>query len=425
MITGLTINNFRSIEKQVIPLAPLTFLYGNNATGKSSLFYAFNILRNIITNPNQSVDAFFNLGFANLGTFKQVVFNHEDKRSIVIAVSGRSNNTNFTYGVELRTKEGEFFLKTDEPYSLILNLPITFPYPLNGNVQAAITIGEISYNINWTGVSAQVTPTTVTDESKKEAQNIADLINRGSQLIMTVDVIALKRGFSKPQYGVVNLTQFPASEEEVASMLAVDEYLDTKVSTYLEQTIDRQFRIRTQPGTSLVSLTTIEKKSKTPTDIVNDGFGVNQLVYLLAKTLNKNVNTLCIEEPEINLHPGVVRRLPHTLIELIEREERQLVISTHSEALVLALLSSIARGEIKTSKILFYLTTRSSGVTNFKKQEITDDGQVEDGLKSFMVGELEDIDAFFKAIKKSSQKKKSSPDTKATDIDNESTPPLK
>jgi len=420
MITSVKINNFRSVEKQVVPLAPLTFLYGNNATGKSSLFYALNILRNVISDPNQAVDAFFNLGFANLGTFKQVVFRHEDTRSISIAISGKSNNVDFTYGIKLNTKQGEFFVEIAEPYSLKLNLPVTFPYPLNGNVQESITLGEVVYNINWTGVIAQVTPATATEESNKQAKTIAAVINAGPQRIRTIDVVALKRGFSKPQYGVVNVTQFPTNEEEVASMLAVDEYLDTKVSAYLEQVIDRQFRAKPQSGTSQVSLTTIEKESKNTSDVVNDGFGVNQLVYLLAKTLNKNASTLCIEEPEINLHPSIVRRLPHTLIELTKDEKKQLIISTHSEGLVLSLLSAVAKGEIRVSEIIFYLTTRSVGITNFGKQEITENGQIEGGLKSFMVGELEDIGAFFKAIKKSNRKedkKISPPDIKDANPD--------
>jgi len=422
MITSVKISNFRSVEKQEVPLAPLTFLYGNNAAGKSSLFYALNILRNVISDPNQTVDAFFNLGFANLGTFKQVVFRHEDTRSISISISGKSNDIDFTYGIKLNVKQGEFFIEIDKPYSLKLVLPVAFPYPLNGNAEGSITLGEIIYKINWTGVIAQVTPSAVTEESTKQAKIIAVIINAGPRLIRAIDVVALKRGFSKPIYGVVNVTQFPTNEEEVASMLAVDEYLDTKVSTYLEQVIDRQFRAKPQSGTSQVSLTTIEKDSKNTSDIVNDGFGVNQLVYLLAKTLNKNASTLCIEEPEINLHPSIVRRLPHTLIELTKDEKKQLIISTHSEGLVLSLLSAVAKGEIAVGEVLLYLTTRTLAVTNFVKQDITENGQVEGGLRSFMVGELEDVDAFFKAIKKSNRKegKKNEPANSNTVSDDKS-----
>ncbi len=406
MITRVNISNFRSVEKQAVNLAPLTFLYGNNAAGKSSLFYSLNILRNIVSDPNQALDNFFNLGFANLGTFKQIVYKHEDTKSIIISISGRYKNVDFTYGVRLHPKQSEFTVELQKPYSIKLVLPVSFPYPLNGSIDESLTVANVAYKVNWNGIVAQVTPATPTEETNQQAKMIAYLLNRGTQLIRSLDLVPLKRGFSKPLYGVINITQYPVSEEEVASLLAVEDYLDSKVSTYLEQIIDRQFRAKPQSGTSQTSLTTIERSSKTTTDLVNDGFGVNQLVYFLAKTLNKNIGTLCVEEPEINLHPNVVRRVPHTLIELIRDEKKQLIISTHSEGLILALLSAIAEGEIAPADVAFYLTSKEGSVTSFARQDITENGQITDGLSSFMGNELEDIEKFFKAKKAKRGKKK-------------------
>ncbi|MGD0576727.1 MAG: AAA family ATPase, partial [Candidatus Staskawiczbacteria bacterium] len=84
MIKSINIDNFRSIEGQKIKLTPIVFLYGNNAAGKSSLFYALNVIRNIVSNPNQPLDNFFNLGFANLGGFKKVVTRHDETKTISI-----------------------------------------------------------------------------------------------------------------------------------------------------------------------------------------------------------------------------------------------------------------------------------------------------------------------------------------------------
>jgi len=405
MIKSVTIRNFRSVEDQTIDLAPLTFLYGNNAAGKSSLFYALNVLRNVVFNPNQTLDSFFNLGFANLGSFRQIVFKHEEERAVSISISTAIENIDITYGVKLHQKKGEFFLELGKPYSLKLDLPVTFPYPLNGNVQGSITLGENLYNVSWNGVVGQVTPGTVTDETNRQARTIALVINKAAELIRLVDLVPLKRGFSKPYYSPVSVNQFPITEDEVASMLITDEYLDGKVNTYLEQIIERQFRLKTQTGTALVALTTIEKDSKITTDIVNDGFGINQLVYLLAKILHKGAQTLCIEEPEVNLHPGIIRRLPRTFIEVVKDENRQVLISTHSETLIISVLSAIARKDITPTDIAFYLTTRTKGVTSFNKQEISEDGRVESGLASFITGELDDIKAFFKSTKPARVKK--------------------
>jgi AAA15 family ATPase/GTPase len=89
IIKTIKIKGFRSVKEQVLELAPLTFLYGPNAAGKSSLFYALNVFKKIILNPNQSVDAFFNLDFINLGSFRQIVFGHKDEDAIAFSINVR------------------------------------------------------------------------------------------------------------------------------------------------------------------------------------------------------------------------------------------------------------------------------------------------------------------------------------------------
>ena len=78
----LWVKNFRAIREQELDIAPITVLYGMNGTGKSSVLYALLTLKNIVLNPNQSVDAFFGYGFLGLGNFKAVVFDHNDREPI-------------------------------------------------------------------------------------------------------------------------------------------------------------------------------------------------------------------------------------------------------------------------------------------------------------------------------------------------------
>ena len=63
----LHIKNFRSIKQLDLELAPITVLYGHNGTGKSSALYAPLTLKNIVNNPNQHIQEFFDYGFARLG----------------------------------------------------------------------------------------------------------------------------------------------------------------------------------------------------------------------------------------------------------------------------------------------------------------------------------------------------------------------
>ena len=233
MIHALQIKNFRSVKDQTVDLKPLVFLYGNNATGKSSLFYSLIVLRNVVSNPNQPIDSFFNLIFANLGGFKHVVSQHDETRSILIAVKAKVRNTSLNYGVKLNPKQGEFFLNLGAPYFLELVLPVTFPYPMNGNAQKSITLEGVSYSVSWNGITAQVAPSVATEESNKQALTITSIINNVAGLVRSIDVVPLRRGFFKHLYGPMNISQFPMSDDEVAAMLAAEEYIDTKVNTNL------------------------------------------------------------------------------------------------------------------------------------------------------------------------------------------------
>src|SRR2546430_13105128 len=64
--------------------------------------------------------------------------------------------------------------------------------------------------------------------------------------------------------------------------------------------------IRRPPRSTLFPYTTLFRSKKTgvSTELVNEGFGVNQMVYFLAKALNADAGWTCVEEPEIHLHPS-------------------------------------------------------------------------------------------------------------------------
>jgi AAA15 family ATPase/GTPase len=86
MLTRLKIANFRSIQDAEIEVAPITLVYGPNGAGKSSLLYALLVLKHVSLNPNQALDAFFNLAFVNLGGFRQVVFDHRKEATISLGL---------------------------------------------------------------------------------------------------------------------------------------------------------------------------------------------------------------------------------------------------------------------------------------------------------------------------------------------------
>ena len=118
-----------------------------------------------------------------------------------------------------------------------------------------------------------------------------------------------------------------------------------------------------QIGTSIFTIDSVPTSKGVPASIVNEGFGINQLVYILTICLYSRYKIVAIEEPEIHLHPSMVRELAIALAEIAVEKDRRLIVSTHSETFVVALLSQIAAGKISVDDVSFVLAENPNGST--------------------------------------------------------------
>jgi len=390
MINKIIIKNFRSIEDLQMEIKPITFLYGKNASGKSSILYAPFILRNIVLNPSQSTDGFSNLLFSNLGGFEQIVFNHKPNLTIEIGVIGKINTEELFYGVRFGKTEGDFRLKLEGKFDETLH--VGFPYPANSEKKFQIKIDDKQTEYLWNGITVKLSP-----QSQITEENLPEKTNSIVELVKGIDMIPLKRGFSKPVFSPVPMTPNILSEDELATLLTTEYgYLKNKVSTYLKRIFNKDFVLTSQPGSSIFYLQTVSEFGLT-SEIVNDGFGINQTVYLLSKILRPGASLLLIEEPEIHIHPTAQNKLVEIFGEIIKRENKILVISTHSEHMISSLLSLVAEGKISHDEVACYFCKIEKGKTIVEEQKVTPKGQIEGGLSSFMETEVEVLRKIMKA----------------------------
>lgn len=386
MINKIKIFNFRSIENVEVEVAPLTVLYGPTASGKSSLLYALIVLKNFIINPNQQVDGFFNLRFMNLGGFGSAVFNQDKERTIGIYFTIDDGE----YGISL----GESFADISLNSKIIrMSAKVSIPYALDQNFKFTIEKEECS--VNWNGLSVSVSPIQATAETQQTAAKIAQALNKIPEYIKRVDIAPHRRGFFKPNYSPTNVSLNPVTDDEVATIIINDPNLAPKISVDLERILGRDFRTYTPLGTSMVFFQSTDKSSRTPAYLVNEGFGVNQIVYILAKIHRPEIKTILIEEPEVHLHPSMIRALVRTFCSIIKEEKKQILVTTHSEVFVSSILAAVRRGDITPKDVKCYLVKKERKVTSFEEQGVRENGQIEGGLSSFMEGELEDLKVFF------------------------------
>ncbi len=391
MLERVEIQNFRSIESCEVALGPISVFYGPTASGKSTLFYGLLVLRNFILNPNQSLDGFFNLGFQNLGGFEACVFNHAMAKAVSVTANFRFASETGRYGVSLGKSETGLQL---EAAQISLSGKVTVPYALNQSWSADAAVRGDEFTVNWNGLTCSVAPKTADAALQSRAAEIAVAINTPVEALKRIDICPHRRGFFKPNYTPVPLTPTPTSEDEVATIIINDPNMLPRISLDTDEIFGRDFRSYVPLGTATAFLQTTEKAARTPTYLVNDGFGVNQVVYMLAKIHRPEVETVLIEEPEVHLHPTVIRKFARVACNLAKEEDKQLVFTTHSAQFLLSILACVAEGLITPDDLRCYQVTREKRKSEFEPQAVTTDGQIEGGLSSFMSAELEDFRKF-------------------------------
>ncbi len=394
MITRLHIENFRGFERSDIDIAPITIFTGGNNTGKSSVMYALLALKNIVSNPNQPLDSFFNFLFMNLGGFKETVhLKEEDSRRLVIGVQCCRPEFESTYRVELGKTQSTLSVDQFQPAPFQLRLDVTFPCALNLNTGTSLGEEYGGAKITWNGISATVS--TESAGSEAVVENIVMGVNGPAEDIKGVDFVPLKRGFIKPVFSPVPLQPQLVTEDEIATTIANDRDLEGAVSFYLERIVNKSFQARPVLGASSFYLQTTDRGGGGfVCDLVNDGFGTSQLVYLLAKALRKGQTLVCIEEPEIHLHPQALLRLAEVLIEIAKEKHRRFLISTHSEHFVMSLLNKLRSGVLEERDLRVYYLRKEKVCTVIEEQQVNSKGQIEGGLKGFYETELEQMREF-------------------------------
>ena len=415
----LHIKNFRSIKQLDLELAPITVLYGHNGTGKSSALYAPLTLKNIVVNPNQHVQGFFNYGFTSLGEFSEVIFDHNLNNELELGISLEAASVNLIdhegadygggYDVEidyriacLSNSVGSFKFKTllhdwDGGTRVSIDLMCEAASPDQESNYVLLSEIESGKTFAWNGVSTNEVTISYGDEPGDMASGTIKMLNLPTEELQRVSFVPLGRGFFHPLYsfGHRRGSANSRTEQEVTDLLATDRHLEYAISRRMEKILNREFRIRNQIGSANFSLDSIDRHSNVAASLVNEGFGVNQLVYMLAKVLHTDSGIVCIEEPEIHLHPSAIRRLARALADIVREDgDKHLIISTHSKQFIMSLLALVAEEVYSPNDLAVYLVTKDEKASEFHRQEVNENGQIEGGFASFIEGELEDMKAF-------------------------------
>ncbi|WP_145530864.1 AAA family ATPase, partial [Yersinia alsatica] len=101
----------------------------------------------------------------------------------------------------------------------------------------------------------------------------------------------------------------------------------------------------------------------TPADV---GFGIGQVLPIITCAIAKKHQIICVEQPEIHLHPRLQAHLADLFISTSDINEggNQWIVETHSEALMLRVQRRIKEGKIDKNRVcVLYVDVGKSGTS--------------------------------------------------------------
>ena len=375
-ITQFTMEDVRCFgERQTLEIRPLTFLVGENSTGKTTALGCFHVLANYL--QNGEVD--FNSHPYSMGIFKDIVRNSRPKaKTFKLGFVYKHANEEVQWIVEFVQKKERFEPTVDSVTVKFSDGTIVFKIEDELRWTERLTTCDVEQNQYRIDCGNEIFSTLFLDISldslKGQPEDIVALAEyleaRGSavssgyepwDIWATIPVFSASPVRSRPKRTYDPTREFNDPEGSDIPMLLMRigatqqkqwETLKTQLvefgkSSGLFQNIEiKNF------GRSLGGPFQLKFKVRGPNaNIVDVGYGVSQILPILVHILNPNIsryemNFSLLQQPEVHLHPKAQAELSSLLMELASQSNRSFIVETHSDYMIDRARIDIIRGNI-------------------------------------------------------------------------------
>jgi len=417
MITRLELKNFRVFEKADFELKPLTILAGENGTGKSTILYALCFLAQSLNRVNYR-------GSIDLRSFDETVRKGKDSFEIGIEVEEGGKRIviheefkgDGIKGINISTN-GKTLLKAEKEWLIeeIIRKQKKYPqekaqemegYIREGNLRFGDDSGVLNFSVSLPEyIMAEIRSngeiggiTGSIEDLHKELTGAIKALNSFFQRIVPIlgDRSIFEDSFTvgghKPEIKEVvkkstslgNILTWLKRAEEYEKIKELNDAFKQLDCRLLEKPKEEAL------GQGVIFMEDLSLKTETRGSLTS--YGYSKVAPLLASlVLSPEGSTLCIEDPEIHLHPGAQAVLMDLIIKSVKRGERQAIITTHSEHMLIRLVRRIADGTINPEDVAVYYLSKEEGEIEVERVEIKEKGFVSDSFWKFFEEEMQDV----------------------------------
>ena len=453
MITSISVQNFKSWKKTGdIQLAPITGFFGSNSSGKTSLLQLLLMLKQTAESSDraQVLNLGDNRSLVELGTFRDIVFHHEQKSDLKWALSwnldeklkiadpehkGRLlfEDLNLQFQAEVEENDAGRMLVKDLVYGFAGHQFGMKRKAMERDKYELVSAGnETNFKFKKIKGRAWDLPVPVKcygfpDQVKAYYQNtgfLADFQLAFEEVFARVYYLGPLREYPKRQYtwaGAQPADMGQRGEKVVDALLAsreqktrisrghgkkrftVEEYVAwwlrelNLIHAFTVEPITEgsnlyQVKVQRTPGSAKVLITDV-------------GFGVSQILPVL--TLCYYVpegSTILMEQPEIHLHPSVQAGLADVLIDAVKTRKVQILLESHSEYLLKRLQRRIAEKKIANHEAALYFCDMHGGASTLTPLALNLFGDIENWPEGFFGDDFGEMAAMARAKALNSQK---------------------
>ncbi len=418
MLRRIRLTNFKCWKELDIELAPITLLFGANSSGKTSVLHSLLMLKQTArgVDPGQHINfGGGNRDYVDLGSYRDVVAEHNEKKRIGMQMSWNTNTTIFFVSDKL--KDNARRLKT-------------VTYDVAWGIDEHINIFNLRYDVEsvesppeWVEVrreeantyfltssfaeptdepdkvdapkSCYVLPWTAHLGSGKE--HFVSLVNVSGEFERIIDKIHpigplrrqperyYARTGGKPE--MIEPDGANTIQALIASAREDNHLLDHTTRILQEMDLVEDFDIKPiDENQRLYEATATVGGVKSR--LVDVGFGVSQVLPIVALLFSAPPGSIVLlEQPELHLHPNAQSLLADLLLHVAETRDLQLIVESHSEHVLRRLQVRVAEGNSKFANpdnIKMYFCEPGEGGSTISEVELDRFGQIANWPDKFL-----------------------------------------
>jgi predicted ATPase len=395
-ITQFTMEEVRCFaERQQFEIRPLTFLVGENSTGKTTVLGCFQVLADYLT--ERKVD--FNQPPYSMGNFKDIVRNSKKKeKAFKLGFTFRGNNEDIEWTVKyiqkkgsvepivssitVKLTDGEIVLETKDEVEGDIRLAFFDKkrnhYHIDCDTDFLNLVPSLVLFHHLRSIEGQSEGANALAKYLKSRENSEDSIFGPWDIWHTISAFSTSpirsrpkgtydpmREFYDPEGGdlPMQLMRTGANQKKAWEALRT-QLVEFGVSSGLFENIEMK-----NLGQSLGAPFQLKVKVRGPSsNIVDVGYGVSQILPILVRILNPyvlkgHISFFLLQQPEVHLHPKAQAELSSLLTQLAAQGNQSFIVETHSDNILDRARIEIRDGNIRPEDVsLIYLEPKGRTV---------------------------------------------------------------